>query len=178
MPKQDGTSSRMRGSLVRFTNHLPVFIFLALSFLAGCGGPSDSDGEATLTLGVRDWTDLTRPGLKVLTPDPKTSGGAQWNIAAIYGGHALHLSLARRPQRSGRLRDGSGAGRHILLPALADGVCEKTRAGRINRRETDIDFGGLLTMTNGRYQTASGKCCRPCPCPCLGALSAEPDLRE
>jgi sulfate transport system substrate-binding protein len=36
-------------------------------------------------LGVRDWTDLTRPGLKVLTPDPKTSGGAQWNIVAIYG---------------------------------------------------------------------------------------------
>jgi sulfate transport system substrate-binding protein len=39
-------------------------------------------------LGVRDWPDLTdsaRPGLKVLTPDPKTSGGAQWNIAAIYG---------------------------------------------------------------------------------------------
>jgi sulfate transport system substrate-binding protein len=36
-------------------------------------------------LGVRDWPDLTRPGLKVLTPDPKTSGGAQWNIVAIYG---------------------------------------------------------------------------------------------
>src|SRR5262245_30770274 len=36
-------------------------------------------------LGIRDWADLTRPGLKVLTPDPKTSGGAQWNIAAIYG---------------------------------------------------------------------------------------------
>lgn len=36
-------------------------------------------------LGVRDWSDLTRPGLKVLTPDPKTSGGAQWNIVAIYG---------------------------------------------------------------------------------------------
>lgn len=36
-------------------------------------------------LGVRDWADLTRPGLRVLTPDPKTSGGAQWNIAAIYG---------------------------------------------------------------------------------------------
>jgi sulfate/thiosulfate-binding protein len=43
-------------------------------------------------LGVHDWTDLTRPDLKVLTPDPKTSGGAQWNIVAIYGaalrGHA------------------------------------------------------------------------------------------
>jgi len=36
-------------------------------------------------LGVRDWTDLARPGLKVLTPDPKTSGGAQWNIVALYG---------------------------------------------------------------------------------------------
>jgi sulfate/thiosulfate transport system substrate-binding protein len=34
---------------------------------------------------IIDWTDLTRPGLKVLTPDPKTSGGAQWNIAALYG---------------------------------------------------------------------------------------------
>jgi sulfate/thiosulfate-binding protein len=34
---------------------------------------------------VLDWPDLTRPGLNVLTPDPKTSGGAQWNINAIYG---------------------------------------------------------------------------------------------
>lgn len=36
-------------------------------------------------LGIRDWSDLTRQGLRLLTPDPKTSGGAQWNIAAIYG---------------------------------------------------------------------------------------------
>jgi sulfate transport system substrate-binding protein len=35
--------------------------------------------------GIRDWPDLTKPGLNVLTPDPKTSGGAQWNINAIYG---------------------------------------------------------------------------------------------
>ena len=35
--------------------------------------------------GVRDWGDLTRPGLDVLTPDPKTSGGAQWNVNAMYG---------------------------------------------------------------------------------------------
>lgn len=34
---------------------------------------------------VLDWPDLTKPGLNVLTPDPKTSGGAQWNINAIYG---------------------------------------------------------------------------------------------
>ena len=42
--------------------------------------------------GIKDWPDLTQQGLNVLTPDPKTSGGAQWNINAIYGaalrGHA------------------------------------------------------------------------------------------
>ncbi|WP_128657138.1 sulfate ABC transporter substrate-binding protein, partial [Paenibacillus sp. 598K] len=35
--------------------------------------------------GIRDWQDLTRPGVKVLYPNPKTSGGAQWDINAIYG---------------------------------------------------------------------------------------------
>ncbi|HSB08037.1 MAG TPA: sulfate ABC transporter substrate-binding protein [Blastocatellia bacterium] len=35
--------------------------------------------------GIRDWQDLAQPGLNVLTPDPKTSGGAQWNVNAIYG---------------------------------------------------------------------------------------------
>lgn len=35
--------------------------------------------------GIKDWPDLARPGLNVLTPDPKTSGGAQWNVNAIYG---------------------------------------------------------------------------------------------
>ncbi len=34
---------------------------------------------------IHDWTDLAQPGLQVLTPDPKTSGGAQWNILALYG---------------------------------------------------------------------------------------------
>jgi sulfate transport system substrate-binding protein len=34
---------------------------------------------------INDWPDLAHPGLNVLTPDPKTSGGAQWNINAIYG---------------------------------------------------------------------------------------------
>jgi sulfate transport system substrate-binding protein len=35
--------------------------------------------------GITDWSDIARPGLNVLTPDPKTSGGAQWNVNAIYG---------------------------------------------------------------------------------------------
>ena len=35
--------------------------------------------------GIKDWADLAKPGLEILTPDPKTSGGAQWNILALYG---------------------------------------------------------------------------------------------
>jgi sulfate/thiosulfate-binding protein len=36
-------------------------------------------------LGIKDFEDLTKPGVKVLYPNPKTSGGAQWDINAIYG---------------------------------------------------------------------------------------------
>jgi sulfate/thiosulfate-binding protein len=34
---------------------------------------------------IQDWADLARPGLEILMPDPATSGGAQWNILALYG---------------------------------------------------------------------------------------------
>jgi sulfate/thiosulfate transport system substrate-binding protein len=35
--------------------------------------------------GIKEWTDLAKPGVEVLTPNVKTSGGAMWNILAIYG---------------------------------------------------------------------------------------------
>ena len=34
---------------------------------------------------IRDWGDLVRPGLSVITANPKTSGGARWNYLAAYG---------------------------------------------------------------------------------------------
>ena len=34
---------------------------------------------------VKDWDDLVKPGLKVITPNPKTSGGARWNYLAAWG---------------------------------------------------------------------------------------------
>jgi sulfate transport system substrate-binding protein len=34
---------------------------------------------------IRDWEDLIRPGVGVITPNPKTSGGARWNYLAAYG---------------------------------------------------------------------------------------------
>ncbi|QJD87452.1 sulfate ABC transporter substrate-binding protein [Cohnella herbarum] len=36
-------------------------------------------------LGIKDFEDIAKPGVKVLYPNPKTSGGAQWDINAIYG---------------------------------------------------------------------------------------------
>jgi sulfate transport system substrate-binding protein len=34
---------------------------------------------------IRDWDDLARPGTAVITPNPKTSGGARWNYLAAWG---------------------------------------------------------------------------------------------
>lgn len=34
---------------------------------------------------IHDWDDLAKPGISVLTPNVRTSGGARWNIAAIWG---------------------------------------------------------------------------------------------
>jgi sulfate transport system substrate-binding protein len=35
--------------------------------------------------GIRDWNDLIKPGVSVITPNPKTSGGARWNYLAAWG---------------------------------------------------------------------------------------------
>jgi sulfate/thiosulfate transport system substrate-binding protein len=34
--------------------------------------------------GIKDWPDLVKPGVAVVTPNPKTSGGARWNYLAAY----------------------------------------------------------------------------------------------
>ena len=35
--------------------------------------------------GIKDWDDLIKPGVDVITPNPKTSGGARWNYLAAWG---------------------------------------------------------------------------------------------
>jgi sulfate/thiosulfate transport system substrate-binding protein len=35
--------------------------------------------------GIHDWNDIVRPGISVITPNPKTSGGARWNYLAAWG---------------------------------------------------------------------------------------------
>jgi sulfate/thiosulfate transport system substrate-binding protein len=59
---------------------------------------------------IHDWTDLIQPGVEILTPNPKTSGGAMWNILALYG-------AAKRGQVQGATADDSGA-QDFLLSTL------------------------------------------------------------
>jgi sulfate/thiosulfate transport system substrate-binding protein len=42
--------------------------------------------------GVKDWDDLVKPGVSIITPNPKTSGGARWNYLAAWG-YALRREL-------------------------------------------------------------------------------------
>jgi sulfate transport system substrate-binding protein len=47
---------------------------------------------------IETWDDLLKPGIKVITPNPFTSGGARWNIMAAYG---AWLKQGATPQEAG-----------------------------------------------------------------------------
>jgi len=42
--------------------------------------------------GIHDWPDLLKPGVEIITPNPKTSGGARWNYLAAWA-YVLHCEL-------------------------------------------------------------------------------------
>ena len=63
---------------------------------------SSSSCARAIPKAIRDWDDLARPGIGVVTPNPKTSGGARWNYLAAWGyaerkgGPAAALEFVRR----------------------------------------------------------------------------------
>jgi sulfate/thiosulfate-binding protein len=61
--------------------------------------------------GIKDWSDLGKPGTQILTPNPKTSGGAQWNILALYG-------AAKRGFVQGVAKDDDAAATEFLKSVL------------------------------------------------------------
>ena len=56
--------------------------------------------------GIRDWDDLLQPGLAVITPNPKTSGGARWNYLAAWA-YALKRELGNLDQIQDPARAGA-----------------------------------------------------------------------
>jgi sulfate/thiosulfate transport system substrate-binding protein len=61
--------------------------------------------------GIQDWADLAKPGIEILTPNPKTSGGAMWNVLALFG-------AARRGFVEGVQKDDDSAATDFLLTTL------------------------------------------------------------
>ena len=61
--------------------------------------------------GIKDWSDLAQPGLEILTPNPKTSGGAMWNILALYG-------AAKQGFVAGVTKEDDAAAQKFLLDVL------------------------------------------------------------
>ncbi len=53
--------------------------------------------------GITDWDDLARPGVQVVTPNPKTSGGARWNYLAAWG-WALRAYAGDEPKAEAYMR--------------------------------------------------------------------------
>jgi sulfate transport system substrate-binding protein len=73
--------------------------------------------------GIMDWSDLAKPGVGVLYPDPKSSGGARWNINAIYGSAYLAISSDERNGRDvGVVRD--------LMRRIQSNIINMDQSGR------------------------------------------------
>jgi sulfate/thiosulfate transport system substrate-binding protein len=78
--------------------------------------------------GIKDWADLAKPQVGVLYPDPKTSGGARWNINAMYGS----AYLASREQGGG----------------TADLAAVRDLLARIQANVVNMDESGRQSMAN------------------------------
>lgn len=82
--------------------------------------------------GIRDWADLAQPGLEILTPNPKTSGGAMWNVLALYG-------AAKRGHVAGVASEDDEAAGQFLLSVLQNvTVMDKSARDSITNFEKGV----------------------------------------
>ncbi len=95
---------------------------------------------------IHDWEDLTRPGVGVVYPDPKTSGGARWNINAIYGAGLF---------RAGRSQPDREAARDLLARVQAN-VITMDASGRQSMATFERGTGdAIVTYENELCSRAS-----------------------
>ena len=80
---------------------------------------------------IQDWADLALPGLEVLTPNLKTSGGAMWNVLALYG-------AAKRGHVEGFTADDAGAQDFLLAVLQNVSVMDKGARESITTFEKGI----------------------------------------
>ncbi|WP_275697986.1 sulfate ABC transporter substrate-binding protein [Ramlibacter paludis] len=77
---------------------------------------------------IKDWDDLARPGVSVITPNPKTSGGARWNYLAAwefakrkYGGDAKAKEFVAKVYNNVPVLDTGARGSTITFAQRAQG---------------------------------------------------------
>jgi sulfate/thiosulfate-binding protein len=85
---------------------------------------------------IRDFADLAKPGVKLIHPDPVSSGGAQWSILAIYGSE-----LTKSEQQTGA-RDEARALR--MLQSIWRNVISTPGSAREARTQFETGFGDAL----------------------------------
>mgnify|MGYP003407075205 CR=1 FL=1 len=89
---------------------------------------------------IKDWDDLARPGLNVLTPNVRTSGGARWNIAAVWG-------AALRGKTSAKQSDPEAATK--LLAAILKNVKNMDAGARESLLQFERGVGdAIITYEN------------------------------
>jgi sulfate/thiosulfate transport system substrate-binding protein len=81
--------------------------------------------------GIRDFADLSKPGIRIVHPDPMTSGGANWAIVAEYGAGARG---APDPPRAG----------HDMLLGVWKNVVAQAASARAARTQFENGFGDAL----------------------------------
>ncbi|MDU5141986.1 MAG: sulfate ABC transporter substrate-binding protein [Paenibacillus dendritiformis] len=84
---------------------------------------------------IRDWNDLTKPGVQVLYPNPKTSGGAQWDINAIYGAGLLEAEE--------RGEDGPRRAKELLM-SVHRNVISMDKSGRASMSAFEYGVGDVI----------------------------------
>lgn len=67
--------------------------------------------------GIKDWSDIVKPGVEIITPNPKTSGGARWNYLAAwarakhtYGSDAKARDFVRQIYKQTKVLDSGARG--------------------------------------------------------------------
>jgi sulfate transport system substrate-binding protein len=86
--------------------------------------------------GIHDFSDLAKPGIKLIHPDPVSSGGAQWSILAIYGSELV---------KSDKQTGGADHARAVqMLQAVWRNVISTPGSAREARTQFESGYGDAL----------------------------------
>jgi sulfate/thiosulfate-binding protein len=78
--------------------------------------------------GIHDFDDLARPGIKVIHPDPDSSGGAQWSLLAIYGSELVKSEKqSGEPDRARALQTLQAIWRNVISTGVTPGSAREAR---------------------------------------------------